>query len=151
MSPDLADFSVVIEKMSTENSVCARGNNPKVSVAAEKVVLVLKGKVLAAAKAKGLHIWRSNLTSANDEGANPPDDQVFIKVAPPLPIAADGSIEIEVAPEEMYTITTLPGGQKGSHPSQAQPKAPFPLPFTQNFDSEAVSSPPAFWYDQVGA
>jgi len=146
---------MVIEKMTTENSVCARGNNPTLPMAAEKVVLVLKGKVLAAARAKGLHVWRSNLTSggshANDEGVNPPDDQVFIKMVAPLPVAADGSIEIEVAPEELYTITTMSGGRKGSHPSQSQPKAPFPLPFTQDFDGEVVSSPPALWYDQMGA
>lgn len=29
--------------------------------------------------------------------------------------------------------------------------AAFPLPFTQDFDKETVSSPPAMWYDQMGA
>ena len=151
VSPDLSDFSVVIEKMTTVNSVCARGNNPDITVAAEKVVLVLKGKLLAAAKAKGLHVWRSNLTSANDEGVNPVDDQVFQKLSSQIPVGADGAVSIEVNPEEMFTITTIAGGQKGKHASQAKAKAPFPLPFTQDFDGEAVSAPPALWYDQMGA
>jgi len=31
------------------------------------------------------------------------------------------------------------------------PSKPFPVPFTQDFDTESVSAPPAYWYDQMGA
>jgi len=57
LAPDKADWSAVIEKMSTKNSVCARGSNPKVVTVTEDVTLVLKGSLLAAAKAKGLTVW----------------------------------------------------------------------------------------------
>ena len=37
-------------------------------------------------------------------------------------------------------------------PSGHRPPAkPFPIPFTQDFDQENVSAPPAYWYDQMGA
>eukprot|EP00036_Acanthoecidae_sp_10tr_P021481 CAMPEP_0206318684 /NCGR_PEP_ID=MMETSP0106_2-20121207/17335_1 /ASSEMBLY_ACC=CAM_ASM_000206 /TAXON_ID=81532 /ORGANISM="Acanthoeca-like sp., Strain 10tr" /LENGTH=746 /DNA_ID=CAMNT_0053750429 /DNA_START=12 /DNA_END=2252 /DNA_ORIENTATION=+ len=153
VSPDLADVSMVIEKMSSHNSNCARGSNPDMPVASEKVVLILKGSVLVAAKAKGLHVWYSNLTSPNGEGPskNPPTAQLFNKQPAPLAIGADGSVSIDVNPEEIYTITTLSTGQKGAHPSASVPQTPFPLPFSQPFDNESVSAPPAMWYDQMGA
>jgi hypothetical protein len=53
VSPDGGDFSIVIEKMSTQNSACARGSNPNVPTFGEIVKLTLKGALLAAAKSKG--------------------------------------------------------------------------------------------------
>jgi len=150
VSPDASDFSIVIEKMSHKNSGCARGNNPVVNIVTEKIVLDLKGKLLTAAKAKGLHVWYSNMASGQAEGVNPPDSQVFQKRAT-LPVSDDGSVTITVNVEEMYTITTIATGSKGSHPSQSKPNTPFPIPFTQDFDLENVSAPPALWYDQMGA
>ena len=80
VSPDGVDFSVVVEKMTTKNSVCARGSNPEIFVKKEDIVLVIKGGLLAAAtKIGGLYVWYSNLTSANDEGSNPSENQVFQK------------------------------------------------------------------------
>ena len=150
------DFSIVVEKMTTENSVCARGSNPKVSVGAEKMTITLDGGLLAAAQAKGLHVWKSNLASPNDEGVNPPENQVFQKQSQQETMAAfdprAGSLTLQVEPEEIYTITTLAGGAKGT-PAKwpPAPKAPLPLPYTQAFDTEEISSPPYGWYDQMGA
>ena len=39
VSPDKKDFSVVIEKMSSKNSTCARGSNPSSDPEEEDVVL----------------------------------------------------------------------------------------------------------------
>ena len=36
-------------------------------------------------------------------------------------------------------------------PKPSPPSKPFPLPFTQDFDKETISAPPAYWYDQMGA
>lgn len=55
---DTGDFSIVLEKMTSKDSQCARGANPLVVVAAEEVILQLKGGLLAAAiKAGGLRVW----------------------------------------------------------------------------------------------
>ena len=52
LSPDASDWSAVIEKMSTGNSVCARGSNPEVTTSSEDLTLILKGSLLRAAKAR---------------------------------------------------------------------------------------------------
>lgn len=56
VSPDKKDFSIVVEKMSQENSHCARGNNPAYDTSPEQVVLVLKGSFLQAA-GSSLRLW----------------------------------------------------------------------------------------------
>eukprot|EP01052_Picozoa_sp_SAG31_P012275 SAG31_NODE_714_length_12645_cov_15.347760_8_plen_518_part_00 len=150
ISPDSKDFSAVIEKMTTQNSLCARGANPPMLVSAETVTLTLKGALLAASKARGLHVWYSNLSSSNDAGRNPPEGQLFQKLGTPPPVDSSGSMKLQVHPEEIYTITTLHSGHKGTA-SPSPPAQPFPLPFRQDFDHEAISAPPAFWYDQMGA
>ena len=58
---------------------------------------------------------------------------------------------LQVDVEEVYTITTLKTGAKGVASKPVPPSTPFPLPFTQSFDAESVSAPPAYWYDQMGA
>ena len=151
VSPDGSDFSIVIEKMSTSNSACARGSNPAVQTFPEVVALALKGELLAAAKAKGLTVWWSNLGNNTQLGSNPPDKQVFQKQSAKLQIDADGVVKLPVDVEEIYTITTLQSGTKGAASKPSPPSTPFPLPFAQDFDGEAVSAPPAYWYDQMGA
>ena len=49
VSPDLADFSIVIEKMDSANSVCARGSNPSSVSEAEEVILILNASFKTAA------------------------------------------------------------------------------------------------------
>lgn len=151
VSPDGSDFSIVIEKMSTSNSACARGSNPSVATAQEVVSLALKGQLLAAAKTKGLTVWYSNLGNNTQLGWNPPQDQVFQKKSAKLAVDANGMVKLPVNVEEIYTITTLSTGNKGVASKPAPPSTPFPLPFSQDFDGEAVSAPPAYWYDQMGA
>eukprot|EP01047_Picozoa_sp_COSAG01_P066183 COSAG01_NODE_9087_length_2561_cov_3.257920_5_plen_271_part_00 len=57
---------------------------PQVVTASEELTLTLKGSMLAAAKAKGLTLWYSNLTSSNTLGVNPDEGQVLF-ITPPLP------------------------------------------------------------------
>lgn len=89
----------------------------------------------------------------SDDGplCNPPDDQVFVKQSAPLMVSDNGTFTLSVKPEEMYTITTLTTGKKGTAEKPSPPATPFPIPFKQNFDAETLSSPPAYWYDQMGA
>lgn len=101
VSTDKKDFSIVLEKMSHENSACARGSNPAYQTASETVVLVLKGAFLEAAGAS-LRLWYSNLTGGNDS------QQLFVKMKD-IPVT-DGKISLVLHPEEIYTITTLNTG-----------------------------------------
>jgi hypothetical protein len=148
VSPDLRDFSVVIEKMSSANSNCARGSNPTSTPSAEEIVLTLKGAFLEAARRGGLNVWYSNMASSNDLGENPPDGQVFQKKQQ-ISVAADGTVRLTVQPEELYTLTTLTTGGKGV--AESPEATQFPIPFSQSFDDENIYSPPRIWYDQMGA
>ncbi len=150
ISPDLEDFSIIIEKMNSANSRCARGSNPESDPEDEDVVIVLKGSFLKAVteKKRTLQVWYSNLTSGNGEGVNPPESQLFQKRSP-LSVGADGTVRLKVKLEELYTITTLRTGGKGQ--AQSPEATAFPLPFKQTFDDETLSAPPKIWYDQMGA
>lgn len=51
LSPDNEDFSIVLEKMTSANSVCARGSNPTSTATTEDVTVQLQGSFLKAAGA----------------------------------------------------------------------------------------------------
>ena len=132
VSPAFDEWSTVIEKMSSWKSACARGRNKGGGLTAENVMLQLKGKFLSAAVAAGgLRVWRSNLDSGNDIGDNPPDAQVFQKM-PDVKVAADGTVNITVQLEEIWTLTTLTTGQKGQAAKPSPPATPFPVPYRQS-------------------
>ena len=61
----------------------------------------------------------------------------------------DGSWEITLDPDSLYTFTTTTGQHKGTVLSP--PAAPFPFPYVQNFESTAVGQSPRFFADQNGA
>jgi len=152
ISADLSDWSMVVEKMTSDDSKCARGSNPSSEPIAEEVKIVLRGSFLSAVKSgKTLQLWRSNLTSSNDLGVNPPGDAVFQLQSAPLSVSSDGLVSFPVGVNEIVTVTTLKDGAKGS-PSRPSPaRRPFPLPYKQSFESETLGSPPRMWYDQMGA
>lgn len=149
ISPGGTDFSIVIEKMSSGNSGCARGDNPESVSTEETLEIQLSGSFLSAALEHGsLQVWYSNLASGNGFRENPPDSQLFIQ-QDSLPVAADGIVTLRVKPDEIFTVTTLTTGGKGT--AQSPAPAPFELPYEQDFDDESESAPPRLWYDQMGA
>lgn len=76
---------------------------------------------------------------------------MFQKLAP-LRVSADTqTVSLTVRPNEIYTLTTLTTGAKGAAKAGIPAAAPMALPFTQSFDDESDSAPPALWYDQMGA
>jgi hypothetical protein len=85
----------------------ARGSNPQIEVATEELTLTLKGSMLSAAKAKGLTVWYSNLSSSNVLGVNPAEEQVFQKLSKPLVIDSSGNVKLSVHPEEIYTVRPI--------------------------------------------
>jgi len=149
VSPDRDQFSMVIEKMRTEGSVCGHGENPWQEVQAETVDIKLEGKFLEAARAAGeLQIWRSDMTSSSDYGVNPPDGMLF-QQWDSIKVPENGELSISVHPDEVFTLTTLKTG--GKKIQESPPSKPFPIPYNQNFDDEQTGHPPKMWYDQMGA
>jgi len=150
VSPDVTDFSIVLEKIDSQTSVCGHGRNPPAEVFGEDVVIQLAGSFLKAVVEGGkkLRVWRSNLRSSSDYGVNPPDAELFQQLGP-LDVAADGTVRLRVEPEELYTLTTLEIGQKGA--VESPPRQDFPIPYQQSFNEEGIGRPPRLWYDQMGA
>lgn len=147
-SPDKKDFSIVLEKIDSSTSACGHGVNPEAPVAEEEVVIELKGSLLKAFQERGvLNVWRSNLSSSSEYGANPPESELLQRVGGLRP--KDGIIRLRMYPEEVVTLTTLSTG--GKILVESPPKAPFPIPYLQSYDNEKVGSPPRLWYDQMGA
>lgn len=141
VSPDRSDFSIVLEKMTHQDSSCARGSNPSYDTSPENVTMVLGGRLLTAAQ-NGLQVWFSDLSQGNDSPS------LFVNKGS-ISVGSDGKIVLPLGLNQMYTVTTLKTGNKGNH--SVPTAAPFPIPYTQHFDDENVSSPPRLWYDQMGA
>jgi len=59
------------------------------------------------------------------------------------------SIELELEPNSIYTLTTTTGQTKGSFGTPPERK-PFPFPFTENFDSYSYGETPRYFSDQKG-
>ena len=86
ISPDKKDFSIVLEKMSSRYSQCARGQNPDMNATAEAVKIVLRGSFKEAAlRAGSVAVWYSDFTdgpynhTAYNE-PNPPDNKLFLRL-----------------------------------------------------------------------
>ncbi|EDQ92718.1 uncharacterized protein MONBRDRAFT_566, partial [Monosiga brevicollis MX1] len=138
VSPDRRDISIVVEKMSHDDSNCARGSNPPYDVSAENVTFILNGSF---AGITSLNVWYSNLTDGNDS------QQLFVHRGS-IPVV-NGRVTIEVARDDLFTLTTLSTGRKGSH--NVPPASPFLLPYEQDFENETLYAPPRIWYTQMGA
>jgi len=61
----------------------------------------------------------------------------------------NGSIELELEPDAVYTFTSTTGQQKGSH-GKPPPRKPFPLPFADDFESYRPGDSPRYFSDQKG-
>jgi galactosylceramidase len=66
------------------------------------------------------------------------------------PLKLNGnSIEIELEPDAIYTLTSTTGQTKGSFGAPPESK-PFPFPYTENFDSYSSGETPRYFSDQKG-
>lgn len=85
---------------------------------------------------KGIvHIWKST------------DKEQFIEQKP-QPLKSN-SLELELEPDAIYTITSTTGQTKGSI-ENIPVKSPFPFPYTENFDNYKTHQTPKFFADQKG-
>ena len=155
ISPDGDEFSIVIEKMSWRDSPCARPNNqssPYYQTEDENVTIIFGSleHQLLKRNGKKLYVWRSNLT----EGAS--EANVFQQLAPivvDVDVAVNPQISVSVHVNEIFTLTTLSTGRKGSHKSQQTKPGPLPLPYRDDFEGfdYRLYQPPKLFYDQQGA
>ncbi|XP_026186802.1 galactocerebrosidase [Mastacembelus armatus] len=121
------NLTVVIETMTHDHSVCIRPPLPVFNVTSQNATFLLKGSF---ASIKELQVWRSQF---NFRTKNPS----FFEKLTPLKLL-DGSFTLNLVEDEVYTLTTITTGRKGSHPDPP-PSARFPKIYKDNFN---VRSPP---------
>jgi hypothetical protein len=92
-------------------------------------------RVAGGLSATTVHIWQTNAT------------HTFEHVADLKPINSFFSYAFE--PDSLYSLTTTTGQGKGT--AITPPSAPFPFPYSDNFESTALQHAPKYLSDQDGA
>ncbi|PWA16372.1 hypothetical protein CCH79_00004458 [Gambusia affinis] len=109
------------------HSICIRPPLPPFNVTSQNATFQLKGSF---ASIKELQVWRSHFDFKAKKHS------LFEKL-PPVKLV-DGSFTLNLAEDEVYTLTTIRTGQKGSFP-EPPPSARFPKVYKDNFD---IRNPP---------
>ncbi|XP_021369107.1 galactocerebrosidase-like isoform X2 [Mizuhopecten yessoensis] len=140
VSPDHKDLTVIIETMSHDHSLCIRPALPAYNVIAQNVTLQLRGVL---AKFQQLNVWYSKLAFGKNETS------VLFKKLSPVKVQ-DGRVTLSVGVDELYTLTSLPGGTKGTYPAPPARK-PFPNTYSEDFEAFPDFSEPFNFAQQVGS
>ncbi|XP_063295997.1 galactocerebrosidase isoform X1 [Pelobates fuscus] len=133
------NLTLIIETMAHNNSICIRPPLPPFNVSPQNATFYLEGSFH---NLKTLQVWYSKL----EVNATKP---VLFKQLSPLKVS-NGAFTLELGINEVYTVTTLLTGQKGTYP-QPPKSQPFPLKYKDDFN---VRNPPfseaPYFADQSG-
>uniref|UniRef100_A0A0B7AEQ2 galactosylceramidase n=1 Tax=Arion vulgaris TaxID=1028688 RepID=A0A0B7AEQ2_9EUPU len=138
-SPDGVNLTIVIETMTHDHSVCIRPRLPKYTVTEQNITITLKGHF---AQITQMNVWYSKLSF------NGTPSEMFVKQSSKTII--NGQVNLSLGLDEIVTLTSLPGGQKGSYPEPPASK-PFPLPYNDNFEDYTLSQEPFLLTPQTGS
>uniref|UniRef100_A0A672JXY2 Galactocerebrosidase n=1 Tax=Sinocyclocheilus grahami TaxID=75366 RepID=A0A672JXY2_SINGR len=132
------NLTVVIQTMTHNHSQCIRPPLPHFDVSPQIATFQLKGSF---AHLTDLQVWYSKLDfeTKKDTLNLPVSTQVY-----------NGSFTLKLDVDEVYTITTLNTGQKGTYPESPKSR-PFPKNYSDDFtiDNPPFSEAPYF-ADQTG-
>ncbi|TRY77581.1 hypothetical protein DNTS_007217 [Danionella cerebrum] len=133
------NLTVVLETMSHDHSQCIRPPLPKFDVSPQTAVFELKGSF---AHVSELQVWHSKLGSESRNSA------LFKRLSPIR--VHEGMFGLKLDVDEVYTITTLSTGMRGSFPEPPK-SCPFPKNYSDDFtvDTPPFSEAPYF-ADQTG-
>ncbi|KAK7903998.1 hypothetical protein WMY93_016605 [Mugilogobius chulae] len=118
------NLTVVIETMTHDHSICIRPPLPPFNVTAQNATFHLKGSF---ASIKELQVWRSQF---NFQSQKP----TFFEKLSPIKLL-DGTFTLELKEDEVYTLTTITTGTKGSYPDPPA-SAPFPKVYKDDFSNK---------------
>ncbi|XP_028917992.1 LOW QUALITY PROTEIN: galactocerebrosidase [Ornithorhynchus anatinus] len=127
LTDGMGNLTIIIETMSHNHSRCIRPPLPAFTVSAQNATFSLKGSFN---NLKTLQVWYSKLEykSANS---------ILFKPLTPLKLN-ESSFTLSLDVDEIYSLTTITTGHKGSYP--VPPKSqPFPPTYKDDFD---VRDPP---------
>uniref|UniRef100_A0A1A7YBC9 Galactocerebrosidase n=3 Tax=Iconisemion striatum TaxID=60296 RepID=A0A1A7YBC9_9TELE len=121
------NLTVVIETMTHDHSVCIRPPLPAYNLTSQNATFQLKGSFSSIME---LQVWRSQFQFKTKRSS-------FFQQLSPLKLV-NGSFTLNLAEDEVYTLTTIKTGQKGSYPAPP-PTARFPKAYKDDFN---VRNPP---------
>ncbi|CAG5124192.1 unnamed protein product [Candidula unifasciata] len=139
VSPTGNDLTIVIETMTHDHSQCIRPGLPWYTVSPQNVSLNLKGHF---SKITKLNLWYSQL-SFDGKLSN-----MFTSMGPVQVV--NGMVNLTLGLDQIYTLTTLSGGHKGSHPTPPS-SHPFPLPYFDDFEGNNLYNEPNNLAQQTGS
>lgn len=134
LSPDGADFAVVLETAVASCAHCAYASDTAASEA-QPFVLRLGGGLQ---NRTSLGVWRSN-------------SSVQFERLDDVAVGSDGRVAVTVQPGAIYTLASAAGRQQRGAPTAARPAAPFPACHSDDFDETAIGAPGRYWADQCGS
>lgn len=138
LSPDRKNFTMIIETMTHNHSVCIRPGLPPYKVVAQQAEFKLDGSM---GGIEELHVWKTSLRY-DGQLSNVFEREESIK--PYL-----GMFTITLEPDQIYTLTTMVTGMKGSY-ADPPPSKPFPLPYIDTYESYAEFSEAFNFAPQIG-
>ncbi|XP_065830244.1 galactocerebrosidase-like [Oscarella lobularis] len=134
------DFTLVIETMTHDHSICIRPKLAPFTVKPQNASFQLKGSLAA----KGVHL-ALYVTHLNFQGG---PSTIFQRQAD-ISVAADGQFTIELDVDSVYTLSTTRGQLKGHYP-QDHPNVSFPFPYKDAFTYNSSREYPLYFEDQSG-
>ncbi|XP_032965501.1 galactocerebrosidase isoform X1 [Rhinolophus ferrumequinum] len=140
LTDGLGNLTIIIETMSHTHSKCIRPLLPYFNVSHQFATFVLKGSF---SKIPELQVWHTKLGKSSERFLFKQLDSLWL-------LDSNGSFTLELQEDELFTLTTLTSGSKGSYP--LPPKSqPFPRIYKEDFnvDYPFFSEAPNF-ADQTG-
>ena len=135
-----SDYTIVIETTTRAHSMCIRRNPSWNWSVAELQTVTFSLENYKLQQVSSLQLWETRLFG---------EEVFFFEKRSPVPIV-NGSFQITLVPDSIYTLTTTTGQQKGEFPSPPSPE-PFPVPYTESFENYRVGHMPKYISDQVGS
>ncbi|XP_074145917.1 galactocerebrosidase isoform X1 [Sminthopsis crassicaudata] len=128
LTDGLGNLTIIIETMTHKHSKCIRPPLPFFKVSEQIANFSLSGSFK---QLRTLQVWYSKL---GDKTGN---NSVLFKQLPPLKIN-NGTVTLKLGLDEVYTLTTITTGQKGSYPIPPESQ-PFPKSYKDDFN---IRNPP---------
>ncbi|XP_002807300.2 galactocerebrosidase isoform X2 [Callithrix jacchus] len=140
LTDGLGNLTIIIETMSHKHSKCIRPFLPYFNVSQQFATFILKGSF---SKIPELQVWYTKLGKSSERFLFKQLDSLWL-------LDSIGNFTLELQEDELFTLTTLTTGRKGSYP--LPPKSqPFPSTYKDDFDVDYpfFSEAPNF-ADQTG-
>ncbi|XP_075388486.1 galactocerebrosidase isoform X2 [Tenrec ecaudatus] len=128
LTDGLGNLTIIIETMSHKHSLCIRPFLPYFNVSRQVASFSLKGSL---SQIPELQVWYTKI-------GTPSKKFTFKQLDPIWVLDTNGTFTLELKEDELFTLTTLTTGQKGSYPPSPKSQ-PFPPSYKDDFN---IRDPP---------